>query len=321
MQIIGNLFSIIIFTTMAGSLFTMFLLFTRKVFHLTLPLWSGVFGAAFFLIPFTVPWIQLFPSEEAVWQPGYIIVCKIWAVGVLFFMLYFSLRGVFTYRAIKKYPVCVDERICRIYKECGISIHMKLLPELRFGALKDPVCVVTLLRPVIILNEGIAQQLTEQELEIILSHEIVHVQRKHHLFQRIYDLVCCLHWFNAFMWISKNDFALSCEMDCDSRTLHHLSATASPTAYTTTMLHLMELSAEPGKTALGGMNALGFILAKQRFSYILNKPTRLIHVVTVALLTLFVILTIAFSAVESRSYFYPYPAHVSEPEYSDTYLK
>lgn len=321
MQVIGNLFSITIFTTMAGSLFTVILLFARKVLHLTLPLWSGVFGAAFFLIPFTVPEVRLFPPEETVWLHGYRTACEIWTAGVVFFLLYFILCGVFSYRAIIKYPVCTDERICRIYRALGASVHMRLMPELRFGALKDPVCVVTLLRPVIIINEGIAQSLTERELEIILSHELAHIQRKHHLFQRIYDLACCFHWFNAFIWIAKNDFALSCEMDCDSHTLRRLSEAVSPTAYAAAMLRLMELSAGQRKIEFGRMNALGFLLAKQRFSYILNRPTRLLNVVTVTVLTIFVVLTIVFSTVESRTYFYPYSAHNGEPEYSDTYVK
>lgn len=321
MQVIGNLFSITIFTTMAGSLFAVILLFAQKALHLTLPLWFGVFGSAFFLIPFTTPQVRLVPPEKTLWLDGYKIACVIWAAGVVFFLLYFVLRGVFAYRAIKKYPVCTGERICRIYNECGVSVHMKRLPELRFGALKDPVCVVTLLRPVIILNEGIAQQLTELELEIILSHELTHIQRKHHLFQRIYDLACCFHWFNPFTWISKNDFALSCEIDCDSHTLCRLSEAVSPTAYATAMLRLMELSAGRGKIEFDRMNALGFLLTKQRFSYILNRPTRLLNVVTVTVLTLSVVLTIVFSAMESRTYFYPYSAHSSEAEYSDTYMK
>jgi len=321
MQVIGNLFSVIIFTTVVGSLFTMTLLFAKKVLHLSLPLWFGVFGSAFFLIPFIAPQVRLVPPEETLWLYGYKIACVIWTAGVVFFLLYFSLRGVFAYRAIKKYPVCTDDCICRIYSECGVFIHMKLMPELRFGVLKDPACVVTLLRPVIILNEGIAKQLTERELKIILSHELVHIRRKHHLFQRIYDLVCCFHWFNAFSWIAKNDFALSCEMDCDSYTLCSLSETTSPTTYATAMLRVMELSAEPRKAAFGRMNALGFLLVKQRFNHILNRPSRLLKVVTVTVLILFVVLTILFSAMASRTYFYPYPALSSETEYSNTYVK
>lgn len=111
MQVIGNLFSVIIFTTVVGSLFTMTLLFAKKVLHLSLPLWFGVFGAAFFLIPFIAPQVRLVPPEETLWLYGYKIACAIWAAGVVFFLLYFSLRGVFAYRAIKKYPVCTDDRI------------------------------------------------------------------------------------------------------------------------------------------------------------------------------------------------------------------
>ncbi len=319
MQVIGNLFGITIFTAMAGSLFTVVLLFARKVLHPALPLWSGVFGAVFFLIPFIVPEARLFPPEETMWLHGYRIACGIWTAGAAMFMLYFILRSIFAYGAVLKYPICKDKKICRVYRMLGVSAPMRRLPELRFGSLKDPVCVVTLLHPVIILNEGITQQLTEQELEIILSHELMHIQRKHHLYQRIYDLACCFHWFNPFIWIAKNDFVLTCEIDCDSCALRRLSEAVSPAAYAAAMLHLMELSAGQGSTGFGTMNALSFLLAKQRFSYILNKPARLMKIFTITVLFLFTVLTIVISTVESRSYFYPYSAYSGELEYSDIY--
>ncbi len=321
MQAIGNLFNIVLFVTMAGSLFTLVLLFAKKVLHLVLPLWFGVLGTAFFLIPFIVPQVQLVPPEKTLWIYGYKIACMIWASGAVLFLLYYSLRGLLAYRAIKKYPACSDERVCRIYIECGAAIRMKQMPELRFGPLKDPACVVTLLHPTVILNEDIVRQLTDSELQIVLSHELTHIKRKHHLFQRIYDLACCLNWFNPFVWIAKNDFALSCEMDCDAYTLQILTEKTSSVDYATAMLRLMELSAGSGKAAFGKIDALGFLLVKQRFSYILNKPSKERYIVTMAVLTLFAAFVIAFSAMVSRTYFYPYPALMTPPEYRDSYTE
>ncbi len=319
MQAIGNLFNIVLFVTMAGSLFTLALLFAKKVLHLVLPLWFGVLGAAFFLIPFIVPQVQLVPPEKTLWIYGYKIACMVWASGAVLFLLYYSLRGLFAYRAIKKYPACKDERVYRIYTECGAAIRMKQMPELRFGSLKDPACVVTLLHPTVIVNEDIVRQLTDSELQIVLSHELTHIKRNHHLFQHIYDLSCCLNWFNPFIWIAKNDFSLSCEMDCDAYTLQTLTGKKSSMDYATAMLRLLELSAGPGKAAFGRIDALGFLLVKQRFSNILNKPSKKRRIVTMAVLTLFAVLVIAFSTMVSRTYFYPYPALMTPLEYRDSY--
>lgn len=55
---LGNLFYIVIFTTMAGSLFTFFTLFLRKVLGIPSPLWFGVCGIAFYLIPLIVPYVN-----------------------------------------------------------------------------------------------------------------------------------------------------------------------------------------------------------------------------------------------------------------------
>ena len=115
--------------------------------------------------------------------------------------------------------------------------------------IRDRVCVVTILRPYILLNKRILPELTDPELAVILRHEILHIKRKHHLLQRFYDLASVLHWCNPFVWISKNDFELICEMDCDRKVLKSCTELA-PGDYTRTMLHLLEMSSGTGKMCI-----------------------------------------------------------------------
>ncbi len=316
MQIIGNLFYIILFTSLVGSIFALLSLFLKNVFHIAEPLWFGVLGAIFFLVPFVVPEVQLFAAEDPVWIENYLLASKIWLYGGLTFLLYFFIRSIFAYAAVKKYPLLEDDRAKKIFESCKELVPMKRYPELRLGTLKDPACVITMIRPVIILNLEILNRATDRDIKIILTHELMHIRRKHHLFQRIYDFVCCLHWFNPFVWIAKNNFVLFCEMDCDHNTIMTVPK-ISAQDYAGAMLRFLELVAGNKPSRYAQIGALSFLLTKQRFQQILFVPTIKKRILIAVVLTLMISLTITFSAFASRSYFYPYPASSIQTEYSD----
>lgn len=309
MQILGNLFNIIIFLAVVGSAFTVAVLFLQKVLRLALPLWAGVIGTLLYLIPLVVPGVKLISPETSFWMQGYQIASIVWVGGAAAFLLYYILRSLSAFRAVSQYTSCTDENIIAIYKSGAEKIELKQLPDLRFGTLKEPACVVTILRPVVILNYDIIHQLSESELQIILVHELTHIKRKHHLFQRIFDFVSILYWFNPLVWIGKNEFAYTCEMDCDNQALKALASQRTIKDYTTAMLRLLELSAVHGKSAYGRMSALGFLMVKQRFINILNRPTKAKQAVCLVVVILCVLITVAVSAAASRAMFYPYPAY------------
>lgn len=316
MQILGNIFSIILYLSFIGSIFSFAALFSKKVLHLVQPLWFGVTGFLLYLIPVIVPQVQLIPGERQMWRYGFRIASVIWMAGALLFALYFLIRIRFASRSMRKCTICRDERVLKILSECCTAVRLSKNPRVLFGNFKDPVCVVTILHPVILLDKTILPELTDQELEIILKHEVLHIKRKHHLFQRFYDLASILHWCNPFVWISRNDFELICEMDCDKKVLNSC-AELTPGDYTRTMLHLMEISSGTGKNAGGRIEALGFLMAKQRFAALLSYPKQFWRIISLAVLGGLVTMTILLSISASRTYFYPYPALMGSVEYSE----
>lgn len=311
MQIIGNLFNIIIFVGFIGSLFSIAIIFLQKVLHNTLPIWSGIMGMIFYIVPFIVPDVKLISPEESLWIAGYKMASIIWLIGVVLFLCYYLLRGVLAHLAIKKYPRCVDERIVQIYINCATQLNVKKLPRLIYGTLKDPACVfVTIFDPVIILNHNIINQLSDKELQIVLSHELEHVKRKHHTLQRIFDFISAVYWCNPIIWMAKTEFSCTCEMDCDIQVLKKIDSYATVKEYTTAMIHLMELSTGTNKIRFGKIGALSFLTVKQRFINILHRPSRRKLFASLIAMALCVILTIIFSTKMSRAMFYPYPAYI-----------
>ena len=95
MQIINNLFYIILFTTVEGSIFTISALMLNRVFHIVLPLWFGNLGMLLYVFPILAPGLFLVSPETQMWLKGYQIACIIWSCGILFFVLYNLLKTIF----------------------------------------------------------------------------------------------------------------------------------------------------------------------------------------------------------------------------------
>src|SRR5262249_2007826 len=55
------------------------------------------------------------------------------------------------------------------------------------------------LRPVIVLPRGLAERLSDGELEPVLKHELFHVKHLDNLFGSLQMIVCCLFWFHPLV--------------------------------------------------------------------------------------------------------------------------
>ena len=219
-------------------------------------------------------------------------------------------------RAVKNYQICNNERLNRIYSECAAKAAQKKVPILYGGTLDYPICVTGVIRPVIILNETIIEQLTDSELSAVFFHELTHVKRKHALLERIYDYVCILNWMNPFSWIARGDFSLHCETDCDSHAMKMLRGRVTETEYASAIIRLLEYSTVRAAKPGNGIGALDFLLTKRRIQRITARTSKIRDRLTAFLLAVLLALILVFSMRFSREIFYPYPALGTGTEYS-----
>ncbi|NLY96547.1 MAG: M56 family metallopeptidase [Clostridiaceae bacterium] len=269
----------------------------------------------FFLLPIIAPALWLISPEGTVWVYGYKVACTVWMLGCAVFCLFHIVRSIFALYALKSYNICTDEHINRIYNDCISRLGLKKAPVLYCGTLSEPACVIAFLRPAVIINEAIIRQLPDKEIEIVFFHELIHIRRKHHIYQRIFDVVCIIHWFNPFARIIKNDFSEHCEMDCDQYVLSFMGNSVSQIEYSKTILHLLELSSYYHKPKSWGINAVGYMLAERRMRSLFREYRPAIQKIGVIVFVLSIGLTIFTSIHISRSYFYPYPAYSTKQEY------
>ncbi len=124
------------------------------------------------------------------------------------------------------------------------------------------------LRPVIVLPRGLAERLSDGELESVLKHELFHVKRLDNLFGSLQMFVCCLLWFHPLVWLIDRRLIEERELMCDERVV--LSG-AAPEAYAASLWKVVQFGF--GWPVDGVSRAAGSNL-KRRIKLMLNASGR-----------------------------------------------
>jgi TonB family protein len=124
------------------------------------------------------------------------------------------------------------------------------------------------LRPVIVLPRGLAERLSDGELESVLKHELFHVKRLDNLFGSLQMFVCCLFWFHPLVRLIDRRLIEERELMCDERVI--LSG-AAPEAYAASLWKVVQFGF--GWPFDGVSRAAGSNL-KRRIKLMLNDRRR-----------------------------------------------
>ncbi len=145
------------------------------------------------------------------------VLALVWLITALgYFSLHFG-RYIGFRRGLRR--LCRDIDDNRIYGilECekqrlGIScnIRLKLFP------LVDTPLLTGIIRPEIILPHT---DYTDEELHLILRHELFHFKRRDILYQLVTLVFVSLHWFNPFVHLMAKAIETDGETSCDEKTL------------------------------------------------------------------------------------------------------
>lgn len=101
--------------------------------------------------------------------------------------------------------------------------------------------VFGILRPVLLLPEGIADRLTKNQLDAILAHEMCHVRRRDNLTAAIHMVVETVFWFFPLVWWLRVRLVEEREQACDEEVLRSGSEAES---YAEGIIHVCKSYAE-----------------------------------------------------------------------------
>jgi beta-lactamase regulating signal transducer with metallopeptidase domain len=76
-------------------------------------------------------------------------------------------------------------------------------------------------RPIVLLPDGLAERLSDRELEAVMMHELVHVMRHDNLRDTWRMLLCCLFWFHPMIWLIGRELLAEREVICDEAVIRY----------------------------------------------------------------------------------------------------
>lgn len=161
-------------------------------------------------IDLTIDWVasvsavsQPFTPQQQSWSVSSMILA-VWAVGS------FLVLGVWAVRAYRLRQLIRGAK----QESKPLSDQGRVIPVYRTQADIEP-GVFGLLRPVILLPQGIENRLSTTQFEAVLAHELCHIRRRDNLTAAVHMLVQAVFWFHPIIWWVGSRLIDERERACD----------------------------------------------------------------------------------------------------------
>jgi len=104
-------------------------------------------------------------------------------------------------------------------RAANIATHLSLpVPLMSVPELIEP-GVFGVLRPVLLLPEGIGERLSQSQLDAILVHELCHIRRRDNLTAALHMAAQAIFWFHPLTWWIGSRLVEEREQACDEEVL------------------------------------------------------------------------------------------------------
>ena len=109
--------------------------------------------------------------------------------------------------------------------------------------------VFGILRPVLLLPDGIADRLTPEQLKAVIAHELCHIRRRDNFTAAIHMVVETVFWFHPLVWWIRTRLVEERERACDEDVLRQ----ADPRVYAEGILNVCKFYLESPLVCLSGV--------------------------------------------------------------------
>jgi len=178
-------------------------------------------------------------SHAAITLPSFWALCIFvaWAAIAAWFLLRIA-RGLWHLRVLRRSCVPVDPAMLNARVKETVARTKSLRPvALCTSEMVHVPTAIGLAKPAVILPNWILQELSPQELNQILLHELAHLRRFDDWTNLAQKLVKALFFFHPAVWWIERQVSLEREMACDDAVV---AETTSPRAYAECLTHLAE---------------------------------------------------------------------------------
>ncbi|HKI86534.1 MAG TPA: M56 family metallopeptidase, partial [Thermoanaerobaculia bacterium] len=164
-----------------------------------------------------------------------------WLGTILFLVFIVAVRAWRTRRRLAAAalppPPELEKQLATLYARLRLSRPPSLLTVADPRLLSSP-AVTGLWRPTILLPSDIAEDWTAEDLEAILLHELVHLERRDHWVNALQSLVQLVFFFHPFVWWANRELRKERELAVDDRVVEFLDG--QPRGYAEALLRFAE---------------------------------------------------------------------------------
>lgn len=150
------------------------------------------------------------------------IFVYIWLLGFLLLSFIVFIKTIRYNKLIRMEEDISDTQKLSILNKCkellGIKQNLRLIKTTKFSTPS----LVGIFSPRILLPEQILYNFDNEQLELILLHELSHLKRKDILINWIILIYQLIYWFNPIIWIGFYKMKNDMEVACDAHVLNNL---------------------------------------------------------------------------------------------------
>ena len=147
----------------------------------------------------------------------------VWGAGMLFVLANTVIRHWSFCRRVARTETCQDARLLELCGQAVRELGMKRLPRIVvFEGVSQP-AVMGLFRPQILLPATVTN-LNDQQLRMVLLHELLHVKRFDTATNWLLLFIRACQWWNPTFWLASLRYLNLREQACDAAVLQRLSS-------------------------------------------------------------------------------------------------
>jgi beta-lactamase regulating signal transducer with metallopeptidase domain len=162
------------------------------------------------------------------------LLLYLWLSGIVFFGIRFGRQLLCAHRLARRATRVDHPRLAALLTAARYSLRIRHeVPVLQSSQIDIPLAT-GILHPVILLPASAAEW-TEDELRIVLLHELAHVRRADIAARAVAMIACAIHWFNPLVWVLGRLSTRDAELAADDLVLR---AGVRPSTYADALLNL-----------------------------------------------------------------------------------
>jgi beta-lactamase regulating signal transducer with metallopeptidase domain len=177
----------------------------------------------------------------------------VWAAGAATVLLAYFRASLSFRRQLSRSGRRAGKRTEQAVSSCSRAMGLNPIPVLEMDALSGP-ALFGVWRPRLLFPLGLADQLSDEELRLVVLHELGHLKRRDLFLQGLLVVSQAVHWFNPLVWLAGRLAREDRELACDEFVMAHTSHSGSH-AYAKTLLRVLGLS-RPGRSMLPAVGIL-----------------------------------------------------------------